>query len=149
MTKERLIWRPNEISPEEWDALSREEQIQWWKDLEASRPKRAKPHMIHAVDVYNRGDITKTEFGNYVCRLAIRDEMEEFIRLCPPDLMAEIKRMLANHPGDDQTKWPRTFYIACYAPWVTAEQIEESKRKEQEQTWNGIRILKEFIHVDA
>jgi len=149
MTKERLIWRPNDIPLEEWEALSREEQIQWWKDLEESRPKRAKPHMLKAVEVYNDGNITQNEFGGLVCKLAIRDEMEEFIRGCPPDLMAEIKRMLAHYPGDDQTKWPRTFCIACYAPWVTPQQIEESQRKEQEQIWNGVRLLKEFIHVDA
>jgi hypothetical protein len=140
--KERLIWRPNEILPEHWEAMSREEQIQWWKD-HAKTPLR-KPHMKKVIRLYQRGDMPPAEFCSCVMTFAAPDEIAEFVRVCPPELMALLKEELA-HSGPDESKWPRTYHLSCYAPWVTAEQIAESQRQEQEQIWNGVRLLKQYL----
>jgi len=142
MTTERLIWRPNEVPLERWEAMSREQQVQWWKDRK--QPPRPKPHMVRAIELYNQGEITQNEFGFSVCKLAIREEVEEFVHQCPPALMSQLKRMLASY-GEDESRWPRSFSICCYAPWVTDEEIMQSQKREQEQIWNGVRLLKEFI----
>jgi len=68
------------------------------------------------------------------------------VKACPPDILAELKSALS-HYGPDESKWPRMFCMASYFPWVTPEEIAESKRKEQEQIWAGVRLLKE--HFDG
>jgi hypothetical protein len=143
MTGERVIWRPNEISPEVWEAMSHADQIQWWKDRQ-DKTSHAKTDMKEAVILYNRGCITSMEFGSLVAKLAARDEFEVFFRECPPVLLALLKESLDDY-GDDESKWPRTFHITSYFPWVTADEIEKLQRQEQEQIWNGIRILKEYF----
>ena len=143
MTRERLLWRPNEISREEWEAMSRADQIKWWKDHQDKTPY-TKPHMIEAVELYNKGFITQMEFSSFVAKSIAPEELEEFIQACPPDLLAVLKESLASY-GDDETKWPRTFSIASYVPWITTEEINESRRQEQEQIWRGVRILKEYF----
>jgi len=101
--------------------------------------------MIRAIELYIQGQITQNEFSFSVCKLAVREEVEEFIRVCPPDLMAGLRKMLTSY-GPDESRWPRSFSICCYAPWVTDEEIMRSQKLEQEQVWNGVRLLKEFIH---
>jgi hypothetical protein len=147
MTKERLIWRPNEIPLDQWERMSREDQIKWWKDhqeQDSQEQPPPKPHMKKAISLYDRGEITQTEFCTWVMKYAALEEIEEFVRVCPPELMSKLKEDLDQH-GQDETKWPRTYYMASYAPWVTAEAIEESRRREQEQIWNGVRLLKAHL----
>jgi hypothetical protein len=143
LSEERLIWRPNEIPLEEWEAMPREEQIRWWKDHQLPPP--AKPHMTSAVTLYKKGHITQHEFCSFVARIAIPEEIEEFIQKCPPELMEVLKGQLADY-GPDESNWPRTLRSACYAPWVTAEEIEDLQHREQEQIWNGVRLLKTYLH---
>jgi hypothetical protein len=59
VAEERLIWRPNEVSPDEWDRLSRNQQIQWWKDH--ATPPKPPPHPLRAVALYHEGKITRSE----------------------------------------------------------------------------------------
>jgi hypothetical protein len=101
--------------------------------------------MTKAIDLYNNGVITQTELVNWAIRYAATDEIDEFVTACPLDILAQLKKSLA-HYGPDETKWPRTFCMSSYFPWATPEQIEESKRKEQEQIWEGVRLLKEYFN---
>jgi len=142
MTEERLIWRPNEISPTAWETMTREEQIQWWKTRTA--PLRPKAHMVEPVALYEKGNITVSEFVTRVLELAVPDEIEGFVRACPPELLAALRESLAAY-GEDEAAWPRTFRLASYFPWVTAEVIEESRRHEQEAIWSGVRLLKDYF----
>jgi hypothetical protein len=142
MAKERIVWRPNAIPAEQWDAMSRADQIQWWEDRqELPCPK---PHMREAIGLYERGDLTGTEFTVWVMRYACLEEMADFLRECPPELLARITETLTQY-GDDETQWPRTYHLACYAPWIAADKIKAAQRREQEEIWNGVRLLKKFF----
>jgi hypothetical protein len=142
MSRERLIWRPNAIAPNVWEGMSREEQIAWWKAQE--KPPGPKRHMKVAISMYRKGIVTLGEFVCLVYELAVAEEIEEFMRLCPPDMLATLKESLASY-GDDEKTWPRVIYSACYAPWVMPEEIEESRRQDQERIWDGVRLLKQYV----
>jgi hypothetical protein len=139
MTIERLIWRPNEISPQVWEAMTRAEQVDWWKARMA--PARPKAPMTEAVSLYHEGNITQGEFVTLVLQLAAPEEIEDFIRACPPELLAVLREALASY-GDNEAAWPRTFRMSSYFPWATPEVIAESNRREQEDIWRGVRLLK-------
>jgi len=127
MTRDHLIWRPNAIAPDDWEALTREEQIAWWKAQQ--KPPGLKRHMKEAIALYDEGNITLGDFISLVYKLAVPEEIEEFVRVCPPDMLAALKESLAIY-GDDEKAWPRTYSIAAHFPWVTPEEIEKSKRQE-------------------
>jgi hypothetical protein len=145
MTRERLIWRPNAVPLDVWEAMSREDQIAWWKAQPKALPQ-PKPRMKEAIPLYNKGMITVGGFVCLVCELAAPDEIEEFVTACPPDLLAALKESLASY-GEDEGTWPRTFYSASYAPWVTPEEIEGSRRQEHQRIWDGVRLLKKWGQV--
>jgi hypothetical protein len=100
--------------------------------------------MKTAIILYNKGHITQHEFCAFVAKIAAPEELEEFIQKCPPELMDVLKRQLAEY-GPDESKWPRTFHLASYAPWVTPEEYEDSLFREQERIWNGVRLLKKHL----
>lgn len=100
--------------------------------------------MKKAITLYNNGHITRHEFCAFVAKMAAPEEIEEFLLKCPPELMEALKRDLAEY-GPDESKWPRTFHMASCAPWVTTEEIRDSHRREQEQIWNGVRLLKKHL----
>lgn len=142
MTRERLVWRPNAVPPDVWEAMSREDQIAWWK-AQPKAPPQPKRRMKEAISLYDKGIITVGGFVCLVCELAAPEEIEEFVTACPPDLLVALKESLASYSEDEST-WPRTFSSACYAPWATPEEIEESRREEQLRIWDGVRLLKKW-----
>lgn len=143
MGNEQLIWRPNEVSPDAWEAMSREEQIGWWK---AQRdPPRPRSRMQDAIGHYARGNFTETDFVTFVTQHAEPEDIEEFVRRCPPDLLAILRDALASY-GEDESAWPRTFCISTRAPWVTAEEARNADRRWQEQIWRGVRLLKAYFY---
>jgi len=142
MSRERLIWRPNAIPLDVWEAMSREKQIAWWKAQE--KPPGPKRHMKVAISMHRKGIITLGEFVCLVYQLAAAEEIEEFLKLCPADMLSTLKESLASF-GDDEKTWPRFFGSANYAPWVTPEEIEESTRQLQERIGDGVRLLKQSV----
>lgn len=142
MSEEQLVWRPNHISPEEWNAKTREEQIAYWD----SRPRKEAPkrHMTDVIGLYEGGAITSAECFLLLCKLAADDEVEWFVSVCPPQVMSLLLESLAAY-GEDEAAWPRTVAIVCYAPWVSAEDVERSQGREQEAIWHGVRILKSHL----
>ena len=127
MTRERLIWRPNAVPPDVWEAMSREDQIAWWK-AQPKAPSKPKRRMKDAITQDNKGIITIGEFVCLVYKLAAPDEIEEFVSACPAELLSKLKESLGSY-GEDESAWPRTFYSACYAPRVRPEEIEESRAR--------------------
>jgi hypothetical protein len=101
-------------------------------------------HMKEAVGLYDEGTITRGEFVTFVLKLAAPEEIEEFVRVCPPDLLTTLQDALAAY-GDDEADWPRMFHAGYYPPWVSAEEIEESHRCIQEEIWRGVRLLKRAL----
>src|SRR5262249_7287307 len=130
------------ILPQEWEDMTREEQIRWWKDHELLPPP--KPHMKKAISLYNERHITQHDFCTFVAKFAVPEEIEEFVQKCPPELMKVLKEGLAAY-GPDESIWPRTYYAASYFPWVTAEEIQDARCREQEQIWSGVRVLKKYL----
>jgi hypothetical protein len=100
--------------------------------------------MLCVIDCYREGTIARGGFCSEVARIAVPEEIQEFLEECPPDLLEALQKDLAVY-GEDEFNWPRTFCIACHAPWLTPEQIEEAQRQEQEAIWNGVRLLKRYI----
>jgi hypothetical protein len=139
MARERIIWRPNSIAPEIWEAMSREKQFAWWKSQPGDAPP--KRHMKTAIGQYYRGIILRSEFPDAVFRRATLDEIDEFLNECPADLLLTLKESLDAY-GEDESAWPHFLCSACFPPWVTQKEIEESERKAQENIWNGVRLLK-------
>ncbi len=99
-----------------------------------------KPHMVKAIELYEIGHITQTEFVNFVPQITTLEEIEEFIKACPPDLMVSLKEFVASY-----NKSHITFHMGSYVPGVTSEQIKESQRKEKEQMEKGIQLLKKHL----
>ena len=142
---ERIIWRPNEVSPDQWDAMTRAEQIAWWKDREARKPISPKPHMMKAIALYSQGNITLTDFCTFAISHATADEIGEFIAECPPELMTALTQRLALYPEDAEDEWPRTFQIRSYAPWVTSDEIKAFEQEEENRFRDGVRVLREYF----
>jgi hypothetical protein len=145
MTQERLIWRPNAVAPDVWEAMSQEAQVAWWK-AQPKGPPRPKRRMTEAIAQYKRGIVTASAFVSVVYELAAPDEIEEFLAACPADLISVLKESLADY-GEDEATWPRTYSSACYPPWLIPEEIEESRRHAQKQIWDGVRLLKQSGRV--
>ena len=145
MTRERLIWRPNAVLLDVWEVMSREDQIAWWKAQPKPLPE-PKRRMTEAITLYNKGFITAGDFVCLVYKLAAPDEIKEFVSACPADLLSKVKESLVSY-GEDESAWPRNFYSASYAPWVTPEEIEESRQEEQQRIWDGVRLLKKCGQV--
>jgi hypothetical protein len=100
--------------------------------------------MIEAVALHDEGNTTVGDFVALVLKLAAPEEIEGFVRACPPHLLATLRESLAAY-GDDEAVWPRTYCMGSHFPWMTAEEIEESQRREQQQVWRGVRLLKEYF----
>jgi hypothetical protein len=96
MTQERLIWRPNTVAPDVWEAMSREAQVAWWK-AEPNGPPRPKRRMTEAIAQYKRGIVTASDFVCRVYELAAPDEIGEFLAACPADLLSVLQESLANY----------------------------------------------------
>ena len=92
--KERLIWRPNRSPPDQWEGMTRAEQIAWWK--ENRLPPNPKSHVVTAISHYEEGTIAQSYFLVLVANLAAPEEIEEFIRVCPRDLMARLQKDLGH-----------------------------------------------------
>lgn len=145
--KDRPIWRPNTISAEDWDNLSREEQIRWWKDNSPS----AKPlHPLTAITQYQDGKITKFEIPIYVLERLTVDNVKVFTDGCPPEFLKLLQAEADKLPADDDDDgWGNVpiFHIATYAPWVSAEDIKKANAERVEPYREGVRLFRE--HLDS
>ena len=139
---DRLIYRPNHFTPDEWDNLSREQQIRWWKDRQ---PKRSSPHPRKGLRLYAKGTITKAEIPGFVFDNLTEDNLEEFIGSCPEDVLQLLRNTAASFPADgDDQGWSQLVRIqgVCYPPWVTQEEIRQELQERDRRFREGVRVLR-------
>ena len=121
--------------------MSRDEQMSYWQEGSNAGQKR-EPSLVRFLSMYD--EIGYELFFELVCKHAAADDFEEFLSECPVEIIQRISESLSCY-GDDESKWPRTWFGTSYAPWVSAEKAQEAHRRKQEQFWDGIRILKSKI----
>ena len=105
-----------------------------------------KIHMKEPIDWYTEGSLTPTGFVIEVAKRAASDEIDEFVEKCPPELLDMLKDYLKEYYGDDESKWGQTYCIGAICSRGSAEQWEESRQKEQQAIWDGVRLLKRYFH---
>jgi hypothetical protein len=143
MNNERLIWHPNEISPEEWNELSREQQIQWWRDRQPKHVPVKNP--LRHINYFKEGKQTLVGVIAGIFDHLTDENIMEFIDNCPAEVMhALISKAETMPPDGDDNGWEQVlvFSGACYAPWVTAEEIKESERRQRQDFRDGIRVFR-------
>jgi hypothetical protein len=138
-----LIWRPNCFSPQEWDRLSRDEQIHWWRDQ--TTPSGLPLDPIKVVELYRRGVITLNEFTISVFKYMTESNILDFLRDCPEDLLIALRKESDRLPADDDAPgWGRLITIssASYVPWVTPEEIERCREEQRARYRDGLRLFR-------
>jgi hypothetical protein len=142
---ERLIWRPNALTPDEWDNLTREQQIKWWKDQENREPKIPSPNPLWAAQLYRQGKITKADVSTIVFENLTEKNLWKFLDGCPADVLQELREVADQYPADDNIQaWEKlvSIAIACYAPWVSVEEIRQGQQERRLRFRQGIRLFR-------
>lgn len=145
VNQEPIVWRPNSISQEEWDSKSRERQIAWWRETCEKDEINGKRSMIDILKFYEEGVITLSGCTSMICKRANHNEIPDFLNQCPAEIITHLRKFLHRFQGNDPEKWPRSFFMGSYAPWMTVDQIEACKNNEQQLQWNGVTILKQYL----
>ena len=96
------IYRPNAITPEDWAKLSREQQIQWWKDREPRNLPAPDP--ARGVELYNTGIITKAELPCFVFEPLEKKMSKDLWTLARPISFSTCVIMSAGFPLTITTK---------------------------------------------
>jgi hypothetical protein len=146
---ERIIWRPNAIALEDWNGLSREEQIQWWKN---QQPKRAsdRPNPMKMIVLYDRGVLTRTEMLNQIVHSLTEENIARFLEYCPADVWDELHEVVAGLPEDDDDQsWGKLISIASvsFAPWVTLDEIRRVEEESNRQFRAGVALFRREARI--
>ena len=150
MKIERLIWRPNCIPAEQWEAMDRADQIAWWKADQAKQPISVEPTPARLVEAYNSEYVTLFGFVSKIFEVVTDENIIEFAKTCPVDLWEQIEKEVASLPPDgDDAQWSE-IRILCsggiYPPWFDAEEErksrEESNRKCIARMRHGVRLIR-------
>ena len=144
MKRENNIWRPNAVSEETWNNKSHSEQAAWWRDKLKSNPA-SKGSMLDVPRLYVDGKIALAECFTLICKRATETAAPEFVEKCPDEILDRLRDELTQYDDNDRSKWPRTIYMASYAPWASQNEIEASLVAEQQQIWDGVAILKRHV----
>ena len=143
MDKVPRIYRPNAIASEDWAKLSREQQVQWWKDREPKTRAPSKP--IRGIELYNTGIITKAELPCFVFERLTEENVQGFMDSCPPDIVFYLRDNVRRLPPDDYDEgWRQLISIGgvLYAPWVTEEEIRQSQEESSRRFREGVRLFR-------
>lgn len=96
--KERLIFRPNSITVEVWEKLTREEQLRWWKEQRQSTPERSpEEHVRMVLKEWKRGVLRDHEAVEYIFN-KIPIECEWLFLQIPPEFETILKKSVNQHP---------------------------------------------------
>ncbi len=140
---ERTIWRPNSISPEDWEKLSQDEQIKWWNEYQ---PKPGPTqHPLHLLKWYTRGIFTGPEFASRVWERLTEENIGEFLDGCPEECLLILQENSDRLPADDDDQgWQQLITIrgGCYSRWVTKEESEQALKKERQASREGLRVFR-------
>ena len=146
--KERIIWRPNEITPEVWDTFSREQQIQCWKEHTARTPKEPPAHPLRAQRLYDAGHITKCEISRYVFEHLTEDNIQEFLHGCSDEILCHLRQEVEELPAnDDQPGWSRIVFhqMGSYFPWVTNDEIQRAKEERDRRFREAVKLFRAHL----
>jgi hypothetical protein len=136
------IWRPNSFTPDEWEKLSREKQLQSWKDRPSTGPSL---HPLNAVRLYDKGVITHAEIRIFVFENLTDRNIHEFFADCPVDVMLQLQQSVSQLPADDDADgWAKMVRISgiCYAPWVTPDEIRQDQAERDRRFREGVRLFR-------
>jgi hypothetical protein len=140
---DRPIWRPNAYSKDKWNALSRDEQIQWWKRQAA--PK-SPPSPLKIVKLFERGIVTENHLCIAVLESLTDTNIREFVEGCPANILQVISHYAQKCPNDDDdTGWEQKMQIAStpyHPPWVTEDEIKQSRLETDRRFREGVRLLR-------
>ena len=151
MNKSRLVWRPNAFTAKEWDQLSQQQQIDWWKrkERETKNLGPASPrNPLTAMQSYLAGAITERELLTQVFESITPGNVNEFLAACPAEILRCLQEEADQLPADgDDQGWRgcTPLYSVCFAPWITAEEIQQIQRSREEAGRNireGVRVLR-------
>jgi hypothetical protein len=143
---QRPIHRPNSFTPEEWDRLSREEQIQWW---EKQQPEAEHLGPFEAVLLYRKGHLTAGELPVFVFDHLTDEHGRKLFAASPYEVLQLLRRTAASLPADDDEEgWRQLVRIesVCYPPWVTEEEIRRSRQDRDRRFREGVRIFRKLDH---
>lgn len=139
--KERIIDRPHSFTVEEWEKLSREDQINWWRTQSQKSDDRS-PHPLRFVQLYEEGTITKNEMLNAVFERLIAENVREFLNGCSTEVLRnlrqEVAKLVAEFPEEGWGDLMRT-QGCVYAPWVTKEEIRRHEEERNRRYFEGIK----------
>lgn len=143
MANERILWRPNGVSPEEWARLGREGQIAWYRN----QPRSSGPpaHPLSAVTGYLRGMLTRAEFVTSAFERLTAENATEFLEGCPEDLLQFLRERALTLPADDDDPgWGRfvIFAISVQDPWGAPAEIEASREAQMRRFRAGVRVYR-------
>src|SRR5262245_49205920 len=97
---------------------------------------------------WKHGWFGQGEFHFLLLQTLTPENLEEFLRLVPPDVLEELKTVAGNAPTTDEA-WSQTFHIRDWCgPWN--EEIATRVREEEEQSGRryrvGIETLRGSLH---
>ncbi|MGC4002219.1 MAG: hypothetical protein QM811_03365 [Pirellulales bacterium] len=134
-------WRPIAFSPDEWKALSLEEQIQWWNRC---KENKRSPHRIEKL--FKRGFISESDVFDYVVVNLAEDNFHEFKKGFSPDVWQLVTQTAQKFPGnDDENGWKHYIHriVSCvYPPWLTPEEIEKEILYRDQRLRNCVRLIR-------
>lgn len=148
---EPLIYRPNSFSPEAWDALTRDEQIEWWKNQTTST-SYSSGSPLRVVQLYERGVYSMSEVPFQILTRLTQDNVFEFFKECPRHFIQFVAQVAAELPkDDDDIEWEQLRFIhaGSYDSWVTSEEIELDQSKIKKRIRTGTKIFRNAVTKEA
>jgi hypothetical protein len=144
---QRIIWCPSCFSYEEWKKLSREEQIQWWRDRQP--PLQAlSPDPWRVVRCYQKGQITNHELRISVFQNLRDENVREFLCCCPDEILVHLYSAVKELPADDDDESWGKFVIgvaAAFPPWISEEEMLAEQRARVRLYREGVRLFRKAV----
>lgn len=146
---DRPIWRPNCFSPEQWQSLSREEQIHWWTEKNGGQQAEDGARSPNrATDLYARGVITKKDVPLYVFERITVENVKSFFVFTPQEIRELVIDAASQLPPDgDEKGWNdlRQLSGRSYAPWVSNAEVMSADEAQHRQLREGVRIFRDAM----
>lgn len=134
--KERIIYRPNCFTLEQWEALSREVQITWWNE-EASKP--GAPKITKILAGLQRMSFGNSEAARFIIYNTNADDITAGFTIIPEDIVKFIRGEIRNTPSDSDDKaWAQiVFFCSTQAHGSTTSAQLAEIRQQDKQMFRG------------
>jgi hypothetical protein len=143
MENQRIIQRPNCLTSQQWEALSREEQIAWWISRAPVQEPSHRGPLEHLAS-YQQGALTDAELQTCVFESLTELNVMELDRY-PEDLLQALAATSAELPADDdETGWCQMIRIfgGMYAPGVTPQDIQQAEESQSRRFREGVGVFR-------